>query len=332
MSFREADLEKARGYIPKIAAFAGHLGESAQMLLAYAQMEEEIEVLASDLANYAMRRADEDVRVAKYQAMTGRLMSSFVELNAAGSFATPELMAIPDETFEGFFTACPELERYRRYLLDIRRRRAHVLQPGRGEAAGRRRRDGSGSGQYLWSPDGCRYDSSRTARMARATSIRCPTAPISPTWSPATARCARAPLRISITPTASFRQHHRPPCWPPRSSSCSSSREARKYGSAMEASLDVTNVPTSVYHEPHRGRSQESGQDVPLCRPAQKAPGRGRAAYVRRLYRPLVAGVSSRTFPIEERQEDRLRRAGPAGRGLPQGAAGGLRQPLDRRL
>ena len=92
----EADLEKARGYIPKIAAFAGHLGESAQMLLAYAQMEEEIEVLASDLANYAMRRADEDVRVAKYQAMTGRLMSSFVELNAAGSFATPELMAIPD--------------------------------------------------------------------------------------------------------------------------------------------------------------------------------------------------------------------------------------------
>ena len=110
----EAGLEKARGYIPKIAAFAGHLGESAQMLLAYAQMEEEIEVLASDLANYAMRRADEDVRVAKYQAMTGRLMSSFVELNAAGSFATPELMAIPDETFEGFFTACPELERYRR--------------------------------------------------------------------------------------------------------------------------------------------------------------------------------------------------------------------------
>lgn len=51
----EADLEKARGYIPKIAAFAGHLGESAQMLLAYAQMEEEIEALASDLANYAMR-------------------------------------------------------------------------------------------------------------------------------------------------------------------------------------------------------------------------------------------------------------------------------------
>ena len=71
----EADLEKAKGYIPKVAAFAGHLGESAQTLLAYVQMEEEIEVLASDLANYAMRRADEDVRVAKYQAMTGRLMS-----------------------------------------------------------------------------------------------------------------------------------------------------------------------------------------------------------------------------------------------------------------
>ena len=276
----EADLEKARGYIPKIAAFAGHLGESAQMLLAYAQMEEEIEVLASDLANYAMRRADEDVRVAKYQAMTGRLMSSFVELNAAGSFATPELMAIPDETFEGFFNACPELERYRRYLLDIRRRRAHVLSPAEEKLLAAAGEMAQAPDTYLWSPDGCRYEVPGLHGRRGQQAIRCPTAPISPTWSPATARCARAPLRISIDTYGSF-GNTIAAVLAAQVKQLQFFAQARKYGSAMEASLDVTNVPTSVYHEPHRGRSQESGQDVPLCRSAQEAPGRGRAAYVR---------------------------------------------------
>ena len=36
-------------------------------------------------------------------------------------------MAISDETLDGFYAACPALERFRRYLTDLRRRKAHVL-------------------------------------------------------------------------------------------------------------------------------------------------------------------------------------------------------------
>ncbi len=82
-----------------------------------------------DLANYCMRKTDEDTRVAKYQAMKGQFMSAYVALSAATSFETPEILSISDETLDGFYAAEPKLERYRRYLWNIRRRKAHILSP-----------------------------------------------------------------------------------------------------------------------------------------------------------------------------------------------------------
>ena len=92
----EQDLEKAKALVSEYAAFAGKLGESPEQLLGYMELEEKVAVLADALGNYAMRRSDEDARVSKYQAMVGKVMSAYVELNAASSFATPEIMAITD--------------------------------------------------------------------------------------------------------------------------------------------------------------------------------------------------------------------------------------------
>ena len=59
--------------------------------------------------------------------MNGNFISAVTELSAAMSFATPEIMALSDETLEGFYAQCPRLERYRRYLTDQRRKKAHTL-------------------------------------------------------------------------------------------------------------------------------------------------------------------------------------------------------------
>ena len=125
----EEDLAKAKELIPPYANFVGKLGQAPEDLLAFCEMEEKVAVIADALGNYAMRRSDEDARVSKYQAMVGRLMSTYVELTSASSFATPEIMAISDETMEKFYADCPKLERYRRYLTDVRRLREHVLSP-----------------------------------------------------------------------------------------------------------------------------------------------------------------------------------------------------------
>lgn len=110
-----------------LASYAGRLGESGQTLFRYLENAERIAAKESLLAEYIMRKADEDTRDAKYQALSGKFMSAYVELQTAISFETPQIMAIPDETLEAFYSTCPELERYRRYLTETRRLKAHTL-------------------------------------------------------------------------------------------------------------------------------------------------------------------------------------------------------------
>lgn len=296
MSFGKPTSKRRGAIFPRSAAFAGHLGESAQMLLAYAQMEEEIEVLASDLANYAMRRADEDVRVAKYQAMTGRLMSSFVELNAAGSFATPELMAIPDETFEGFFTACPELERYRRYLLDIRRRRAHVLSPAEEKLL-------AAAGEMAQAPDNiyglltdadmkfpdCTDGEGNKHPLSHGTYI---------SYMESGDRALRKSAFENLYHTYGSFGNTIAAVLASQVKQLQFFAQARKYGSAMEASLDVTNVPTSVYTNLIEAVHKNLDKMYRYVDLRKKLLGVDEL-HMYDLYCPLIEGVSGRT-PIEE--------------------------------
>jgi len=112
-----------------LSGFAGRLAESGQTLYDYLYRSEMTDVKASRLGNYCMRKSDEDTRNAIYQAMTGRFTSVMVDLSSALSFDTPEIMAISDEQLDVFYVDCPELERYRRYLTNLRRKREHVLSP-----------------------------------------------------------------------------------------------------------------------------------------------------------------------------------------------------------
>ena len=96
----------------------------------------------SRLYGYASCKGDEDTGNSFYQDMRGKAMSTLVTISSAAAFATPEIMEIPEDTLNLFYTAQPELETYRRSLYQIRRRKAPYPLPCRGEAAGLRRRNG----------------------------------------------------------------------------------------------------------------------------------------------------------------------------------------------
>ena len=123
----EEDLKSLAQDKDKLSAYAGKLGESGQTLFAYLTGIEKMIGKAEKLSCYAMRRADEDTRDAKYQAMSGRFMSTYVGVATACSFDTPEIMTIDDDKLDAFYRDCPQLERYRRYLTDIRRMKPHTL-------------------------------------------------------------------------------------------------------------------------------------------------------------------------------------------------------------
>lgn len=123
----ENDFKKFESMTERYTAFKGRLGESAETLLEYFRLRDELAVLSDSLVNYSMRKSDENTANAEYQAMVARLMSAYAALSSASSFDTPELIAIPDDTLEGFYKTCPDLELYRRALDNIRRQKAHIL-------------------------------------------------------------------------------------------------------------------------------------------------------------------------------------------------------------
>ena len=121
------DLAKLNAIPDRLAAYKGKLGESAETLLGFLRLSDEISVLCDSLANYAQRRSDEDTANSLYQGMVGQLMNAYVSVNSAGSFETPEIIAIPDETLERFYSECGELKLYKRALDRLRLKKDHVL-------------------------------------------------------------------------------------------------------------------------------------------------------------------------------------------------------------
>ena len=123
----EAELASLAADQAELVSYAGKLGNSGKTLYDYLYKSEQTDVKIDLLANYAMRKGDQDTRNPVYQAMGGKLRSVLVALSAACSFETPEIMAISDEDMERFYAECPELERYRRSLTNTRRFKEHTL-------------------------------------------------------------------------------------------------------------------------------------------------------------------------------------------------------------
>ena len=113
--------------IPKLAAYAGRLDESAATLYEYVKLDEEVSKEASPIFNYAQRKYDQDTREPKYQAMAGKLTSLMVALRSATAFELPEMMKIEDETLEQFYKDEPGLELYRLAFSRMRDKREHIL-------------------------------------------------------------------------------------------------------------------------------------------------------------------------------------------------------------
>lgn len=124
-----AEYEAIKEFPAKIAAFQGTLARSAQDLLAWFRLQDEIELRLSVLMGYASCKGDEDTGNSFYQDVRGKAMNVYVSIASAAAFATPEIMAIADETLDRFYAQQPELETYRRSLYQIRRRKDHILSP-----------------------------------------------------------------------------------------------------------------------------------------------------------------------------------------------------------
>lgn len=103
------DLEKIKGILPQIETFQGKLGQNANSLLDFLKLQDEISVLVDRLANYSMRKADEDTKNTTYQGFKDQTTGILVAISSAISFAEPEILEIPENTLNAFYENQPGL-------------------------------------------------------------------------------------------------------------------------------------------------------------------------------------------------------------------------------
>ena len=245
----DADWEKAlarmQARMPELSEFEGKLAQNGQTLCAFLALLEELDTQAESLGNYAMRRGDQDTRDANYQAMNGKFISAVTELSAGLSFATPEIMAIPEEGLEGFYADCPRLERYRRYLTDQRRKKAHTLSAAEERLL-------AAAAEMAGAPDSI-YSSLLNADLTYPDAIDSEGKPHSlsqSTFVPLEEsgdRVLRKSAYENLYHTLNGMRNTAAGLLDAQNKQQKFYATARKYSSAREAALDGTNVPLSVY-------------------------------------------------------------------------------------
>ena len=227
------------------ASFAGRLGESAETMLEYFTLVEQVGLKISRLSHYCMHSSDQDTRNAHYQAMTGHFRSVMVSLGAVRSFETPEIMALSEETLEGFYAAAPGLERYRRAITDERRMKAHTLSAAEEKLL-------AAAGEVTGAPTGI-YGMFANADISFADAVdsegnkhpvrqgnfvALQESPDRELRKSSYENMYRSFINYQNTAAGLLNAQHK---------QLKFKAEARKYPSSFEAALDRTNVPTSVY-------------------------------------------------------------------------------------
>lgn len=285
----QEDMEKAKNITKELAAFSGKLSSSPQELLAYLKLTEEVNIIGENLANYCMRRNDEDTRIGKYQGMAGQFYAMYVELQSATAFETPEILQISDEDMERFYAEEPELERYRRYLFNIRRHKAHVLTPAEERLLAMTGEMGQAPDDIyskfadadLVFPDAVDKDGNRHP-LSQGTYI---------SYVESNDRELRKSAYEQTYHTWASYKNTMAAVLNSQIKALQFNANARKYASSLEASLDNTNVPVSVYHNLIEAVHQNMDKMYRYVALRKKMLKVDELHYYD-LYTPLVEGVS----------------------------------------
>ena len=295
----EQDLKALEEDREVLASFEGKLGQSGQMLYDYLSKMENADVRAGRLGNYSMRMSDVDTRDATYQAMTGKFMSVAVGIGAACSFETPEIMTISDEKLEGFYQEYPALNKYRRYLTDLRRMKDHILSQAEEKllaAAGEMAQTPQNTYSMLTNAD-MKFPDALDSQgnphpISQGTFVLC---------QESSDRVLRKNAYESLYHVFQNFQNTAAALLNAQNKKLKFYADARKYESAFEASLDGTNVPTSVYLNLIETVHQNLDKMHRYVRLRKKLLGVDELHFYD-IYTPLVADVDKK-IPYEQAKQ-----------------------------
>ncbi|MGN0346108.1 MAG: oligoendopeptidase F [Lachnospiraceae bacterium] len=123
----EKDLNRYGEMGRMVMRYEGKVGDNVEnlyfVLTTFTQMEE----MMAKVFHYVQRLYDQDTADTKNQSYCGKAFNLYASVGSEIAFIDPEIIAIPDERLEQFYKEKEELEFFRRYVEEIRRRKEHCL-------------------------------------------------------------------------------------------------------------------------------------------------------------------------------------------------------------
>ncbi len=285
--------------IGEIAPFQRRLTSSAATL---ADALEKMSAIDKELSRqyvYASMLGDQDTRDSSHQGMKQEMSELASKISAAEAFVEPEILKADRATLDRFIAAEPRLKVYKFYLDDIARRRAHTL---------------SESEEKLLADSGPMSGVARNAyNILTNADFPYPTITLSDGRSVKIDQAAYNDLRA--LPNRADREKVMAAFFHAlggfnRTFGTTMDGEvqkvrfianARKYSSALDASLDGPNIPTSVYTRLIDGMNKNLPAFHRYLRLRKRMMGLDQLHYYD-LYAPLVASVKLEYTPEEAQQ------------------------------
>jgi oligoendopeptidase F len=124
------DWNQAKAEFPakfeKVASYKGKLGQSAGNL--YNALEY-LEIVVKELymfSSYASMLSDEDKRESEPLGMDQEASQLYTRFGTMAAYIDPEILTIPENTLNRFFSEEPRLEKFRQYIDNVYRMKAHT--------------------------------------------------------------------------------------------------------------------------------------------------------------------------------------------------------------
>ena len=123
----EQEYEEIAGRLSSLTSFQNKLQNSSAELSEFLDLQEEISKRAIIIAVYAHLKRDVDTADSRYSAMYLKAIQLMTELEAAVSWAEPEISSLSEDKMIVFLSENENIAKKRHYLVNIMRKKPHQL-------------------------------------------------------------------------------------------------------------------------------------------------------------------------------------------------------------
>ncbi|HBI02676.1 MAG TPA: oligoendopeptidase F [Paenibacillaceae bacterium] len=121
------DIKKIEKKIPYFQSMKGKITSSPSAFYEFLIQYEETSKLVEKAYGYAHMQFDTNTTDSHYQEVMDQARQISQKLNVTTSFVVPEILAIDDKNLEQMMSKQKNLEKYRKFLTQIRKQKKHIL-------------------------------------------------------------------------------------------------------------------------------------------------------------------------------------------------------------